>query len=64
MNIFDLVDTKRRTFLNNQRRDGRVGYINNIPGLLDEMRENENRKQELLLSQRQAKSEMDFNTSG
>lgn len=40
-NILEKVDETRRTFLENQRRDGRVGHINDVEGLFERMEREE-----------------------
>lgn len=55
--VLEKVDEERKTFLENQRRDGRVGYINDIKGFFERIeREEERRNQKI--SQRQSKSRM------
>lgn len=70
-NLFDIahgdvllqVDENRKTFLENQRRDGRIGYINNIEGFF-ERQEREEERRNKILSERQFKSRMQIDLIG
>lgn len=62
-NVLEDIDDKRRTFLENQRRDGRVGYINDIEGFFERIEKEEKMRKEML-AVRQAKSQMDIDLIG
>lgn len=57
--ILQTIDEKRREFLESQRRDGRVGYINNMQGFFERMEAEENRRVEEIMSQRLEKPQID-----
>lgn len=62
-NILEEIDDKRREFFENQRKEGRIGYINDIAGLIERQQEEENRQEEML-SRRLARSKMEMNILG
>lgn len=62
-NIVENVDETRRTFLENQRRDGRVGYINDVEGLFERM-EREEKQRNDILAERRHKNQMDIDLIG
>lgn len=62
-NVLEEVDETRRMFLENQRRNGRVGYINNVEGFFERMEREEERRNEIM-SKRQFKSRMDIDLIG
>lgn len=62
-NINEKVDETRRTFLENQRREGRVGHINDVEGLFDRMEREEKQRNEIL-AERRHKNQMDIDLIG
>lgn len=62
-NILQQIDDRRREFLENQRRDGRVGNIDNIKSFFDKKEEEERYSKEVL-SRRLARSQMDVQLLG
>lgn len=58
--ILETVDDIRREFLENQRRENRIGYINNIEGIFERM-EREEERQNQIMTQRQERSQIDQN---
>lgn len=62
-NILETVDDIKREFLENQRRDNRIGYINNIEGIFEQMEREEERKNQIMIH-RQERSQIDQNILG
>lgn len=62
-NILHQIDETRREFLENQRRDGRVGFISDIENLYERIEEERIRKEDVL-SRRLARSKMDVQLLG
>lgn len=55
-NVLQTIDDHQRVFLENQRKDGRIGYINNIESIYDRM-EREELKRKQIIAERIAKRE-------
>lgn len=47
-NVFDKIDYEQREFLENQRKDGRIGYINNIESMHDKMEQEELQRKQMM----------------
>lgn len=57
------IDTEQRLFLENQRIDGRIGYINDIESWYDKLEQEELRREQMM-AERLARSEKEKSALG
>lgn len=61
--VYEHVDERRKQFLENQRLEGRVGFINDVEGYFENMERDQERRKEIEL-QRYSKYQSDINLIG